>query len=165
MKYLERFANVAVIVAVVVLLGVILRGDFGRRPVPAPPMQSLVGKTVSLPGVQFPKDRSSLLLVVSTSCHFCKDSLPFYKQLTEAARGKLGVIAVLPQSQTEAQAFLQSAGVETSQIVSASPDKVGARGTPTLLLVGKNGAIEHAWLGKLDVKGEQEVLSLVAPKS
>jgi hypothetical protein len=106
-----------------------------------------------------------LLLVVSTSCHFCKDSLPFYKQLTEAAHGKLGVIAVLPQSQPEAREFLRNAGVETSQIVSASPDNVGARGTPTLLLVGKNGAIEHAWLGKLDVKGEQEVLSLVAPKS
>jgi thioredoxin-related protein len=165
MKYLDRIANIAVIVAVVALLVVILRGEFGRRRAPAAPTQSLVGKIVSLPGVQFPKDRSSLLLVVSTSCHFCKDSLPFYKKVTEELRGKLNVIAVLPQSQPEAQEFLRDAGVEADQIVSASVDKVGARGTPTLLLVGKSGAVEHEWLGKLDVKGQQEVLSLVAPKS
>jgi thiol-disulfide isomerase/thioredoxin len=163
MKHLDKIANIAIIVAVIVFLGLVVRGDIGFHRAAQPPMQDLVGKSVSLPGVQLPRDRSSLLIVVSTTCHFCKDSLPFYKQLSEKSRGRLNLVAVLPQPQPEARKFLQDAGVEADQIVSASPDAVGARGTPTVLLVDGSGKVTRAWVGRLDEKGQQGLLEFALP--
>lgn len=169
MKYLERIANIAIIVAVVVFLGLVVKGEFSRRNAPQfaaqGPSPNLVGTTVRLPGVQFPKDRSSLLLVVSTECHFCKDSLPFYKDLTAKSRGRLNVVAVLPQPQAEAQKFLQDAGVEANQVVTATPDTLGVRGTPTVMLVDGSGKVKQVWLGRLDLKGEKSLLAAALPKA
>jgi len=149
MKHLEQIANIAVIVAVVVFLGLVVRGDVGwhkaaQAPPPIPSQQDLAGTTVRLPGLQFPTNQSTLLLVVSANCHFCKESMPFYKQLTEEARGRLNVIAVMPEPKPEAQKFLLDAGVETNQIVSATPDTLGVRGTPTVLLVEGSGKVKRA---------------------
>jgi hypothetical protein len=163
MKHLDKIANIAVIVGVIVFLGLVVRGDIGMHRATQPSTQDLVGKSVSLPGVQLPKDRSSLVLVISTTCHFCKDSLPFYKQLTEKSRGRLNVVAVLPQPKAEAQKFLQDAGVEADQIASANPDAVGARGTPTVLLVDGSGKVTQAWVGRLDEKGQQSLLAVALP--
>jgi len=163
MKYLDKMANIAVIVAVVVFLGLVVRGDIGWHRATPPPAQELVGKSVSLPGVQFPRGRNWLLLVVSTTCHFCKDSMPFYRQLAEKARGRLDIVAVLPQPQAEAQKFLQDAGVEANQIVSASPGAVGTRGTPTVLLVDGSGKVVQAWVGRLDENGQQNLLAVALP--
>jgi hypothetical protein len=89
--------------------------------------------------------------------------LPFYKRLTEQSRGRLNVVAVLPQPQPEAAKFLGDSGVVADQILSASPDSLGVRGTPTVLLVDGNGKVTRAWLGKLDEKGQQELLALASP--
>lgn len=169
MKHLDRIANIAIIVAVVVFLGLVVKGEFSRRNAAqfraqASP-QNLVGTTVALPGVELPKGRNSLLLVVSTECHFCRDSLPFYKQLTAKSQGRLNVIAVLPQPQLEARKFLQDAGVEANQVVMATPDKLGVRGTPTVLLVDGSGKVKQAWLGRLDQKGQENLLAAAFPKA
>lgn len=169
MKYLDRIANIAIIVAVVVFLGVVFRGGFAWRQPPSyagpAPAQSLVGTTVKLPGLTFPASRDSLVLVVSTECHFCRESLPFYKQLTAKTRGRVNVVAVLPQAQAEAQKFLSGAGVETDKIVTATPDALGVRGTPTVLLVDGSGKVKQAWVGRLDPKGQENLLAAALPKA
>ena len=141
MKHLDKIANIAVIVGAVVFVVLAIRGDFGFRKVPPSPSGNLVGKLVSLPGTHLPANQNSLLLVVSTNCHFCKDSLPFYKQLTQRTQGLVNVVGVLPQPQSEGQKFLQDAGIKTDGVVSASPDTIGVRGTPTVLLVDGNGKL------------------------
>lgn len=80
---------------------------------PSPPtFADLVGKTVTLPGVHFPAQRDKLVLAVSTSCHFCNDSLPFYRYLTSKLQGKLDIVAVCPQAQADAESYYQtSAGI------------------------------------------------------
>jgi hypothetical protein len=143
-------------------LGIVVRGELAKRR--QPEAKALLGKTISLPGVQFPKDHNSLVIAVSTGCHFCKDSLPFYKELSVESQGKVGLVAVLPQPQSEARAFLDQAGIATSQVVSANLDTIGVRGTPTVLLVDGNGKVKAAWVGLLDEKGQQEILSLALPK-
>jgi hypothetical protein len=77
MKYLDKIANLAVIVGVVVFLVVIYRTQFEKHITPGSSAQDSVGRTVSLPSIELPKNRDSLLLVVSTTCHFCKESMPF----------------------------------------------------------------------------------------
>jgi thioredoxin-related protein len=162
-KYLDRIANLAVIVAVAVFLVLVYRGNFSGHPSVASPTQDLVGRSVVLSGVRFPKNQNSLLIAVSTSCHFCQDSLPLYKQITARSKGQLNVVAVLPQSQPEATKFLRDAGVEADQVVSASLESIGVRGTPTVMLLDGNGKIQKAWVGRLDEKRKKELLQDVLP--
>ena len=165
MKVIERIANIAIIVAVAVFLFVVIRGDLtAHRISPAPP-QNLIGKTLSNTGAEFPKDRSSIVLVLSTQCHFCRDSLPFYKLLSEKVRGKLNVVALLPEPQAEGQAYMRAAGVEANQVLSSSLDSIGVRGTPTVLLVDGSGVVKRSWVGMLDEKGQEKLLESVLPRS
>ena len=123
MKNLDRVTNIAVLIAVVIFLLQVGRGQFIRRPVAAPTTaKNLIGKTIRLPGLRLTAGHESLVLAISTTCHFCSDSLPFYKELSAKASGRLDVIAVLPQPQPEAERFLQAASVHTTQIVSARLD-------------------------------------------
>jgi len=163
MKYLDKIANLAIIVGVVVFLAVVYRTQFGRHSTSESSVQDFVGRTVSLPGLQFPKDQDSLLLAVSTTCHFCKESMPFYKQIAKDSAGRLNIVAVLPQPQAEAQKFLKDEGLEANQVVSASLDAIGVRGTPTVFLVDGSGKVKHAWMGRLDEKGQQDLLALALP--
>jgi hypothetical protein len=70
---------------------------------------------------------------------------------------------VLPQSQPEATKFLRDAGVEADQVVSASLESIGVRGTPTVMLLDGNGKIQKAWVGRLDEKRKKELLQDVLP--
>ena len=126
-----------------------------------PPPRALVGKSVTLPGTQLNPQHNSLLVAISTTCHFCKDSLPFYKTLAEKAQGKLDVIAVFPQPVAEAQSFLQQAQVAPTSVVSADLGKIGVQATPTMLLVNPQGKVLEEWMGKQDDSGEQRVLARV----
>ena len=91
--------------------------------------------------------------------------MPFYKELTAKSRGRLNVVAVLPQPQAEAKKFLQDAGVEANQVVTATPDAVGVRGTPTVLLVDGNGKVKQAWAGRLDQEGQENLLAAALPNA
>jgi hypothetical protein len=165
MRVLERIANVAITVGVIVFIVVALRGDFALHRTALVSQPDLVGKPIALVGVDFPRDRKSIVIVMSTTCHFCQQSLPFYRELTEKSKGQLNVIAVLPQPPSEARTFLSNAGVKADQIVTASPDAVGVRGTPTVLLVNNNGVVERVWLGELDKARQDNLLAVSLPKS
>lgn len=164
MKYLDKVANIAVVIGVVVFLVLAARGDFSHRTVKAPnPSTAVIGKTISLPGVQWAQSEESLVLGISASCHFCKDSLPFYKQLASQAQGKVNVIAVLPQEQKEADAFLQGAGIANVQVVSQNLGKIGVYATPTLLLVDSSGKVKDSWVGELDAARQKKLLAELLP--
>lgn len=166
-KYLDRIANGAIIVAVAVFLVLVARGEFTRHKITAPPTPgsatALVGKTISVPGVQLPGGQDSLVLGISANCHYCEDSLPFYKELTAQAKGKVNVVAVLPRPQSEAEAFVKDAGLTGTRVVSGSLTGIGVYGTPTLLLVDGKGKVKSVWVGKQDDAGQQKILAAVLP--
>jgi thiol-disulfide isomerase/thioredoxin len=165
MKHLDKIANVSIIVAVAVFLVVTVHREFFKPAAPMSPDRTgkaLVGKTLAVPGLQFPRPHNVILLAVSTQCHFCKDSLPFYKELAAKAQGKADIVAVLPQQPPEAQAFFKQADVAVSQVISAGLGSEGVTGTPTLILIDATGKVEAVWVGKLDVQQQQEVLSRAA---
>lgn len=159
---LEVIANISVIVAVVVLLGFMGRQEYERRhPAAEPAQAALVGKTITLPGVHFSPQSKTLILAISTQCHFCRDSEPFYKELAARSQGHFRIIAVLPQPLTEAQSYVQQSIAPSVEVVSSQMDSIGVRGTPTLLLVDGSGKVKQAWVGKLDDRGQQQVQSLL----
>jgi thioredoxin-related protein len=168
MKHIEKIANLAIVVAVIVFLIAVARGNLLQRsktlPGPVPTASAAqVGSMVSLPGVRFSAQHDSLLLGISTTCHFCKDSLPFYKQLAAQLQGKVDIIAVLPQAQPEAESFIKEAGLNGVRVVSADLSNIGVHGTPTLLLVDTKGKVKATWVGKLDTAHQQQAISATIP--
>jgi hypothetical protein len=166
MKLLERVANVFVVVGVAAFLVIAVRGHLfkpdSRSKSPAAVAEALRGKTVQVSGLNFPRAKSSVLLVISTTCHFCQESLPFYRSLSNEVRGRADILAILPQSQQEAATFLKAAQVDITQIATASPSQIGVTGTPTMLLLDPNGKVEDVWLGRLDEAQQAQVLSRLA---
>ena len=164
-KLLEIGSNVAIIV-VAVVLGVYLIGRYF-----SPPSVPASGATVQAeaikPGAKLPlvnvdwsgSDRN-LLMVLSTACHFCSESMPFYKRLIEknAAGKSVRMIAALPQDVPEATKYLADNNVTVDQVIKANPGEAMVRGTPTLLLVDKNGVVLDTWIGKLPPEKENEVI-------
>jgi len=103
-KRLDLIANLAVIVTSVALLGFLGNSWWeSHHAQQRPEAKALVGSTVKLPGVDFGQKGKTLLIVISSTCHFCRDSESFYRQLTQMAGLKTHLIAVLPQAQSEAE--------------------------------------------------------------
>jgi hypothetical protein len=120
-----------------------------------------VGSYINLPGVPPSQEHDSLLLAISTSCHFCQESLPFYRELSAKTQGKLDLIAVLPQPLAESQTFLQKGALSVTRVVSTNLNQFGVLGTPTILLVDTHGRVQEEWLGFQDDKARQQVLARI----
>jgi hypothetical protein len=95
---------------------------------------------------------------VSTVCHLCTESGPFYQRLAKA-RGRTQLLAVLPQPIDEGKRYLEKLGVSVDKIRQVSLSSIDVRGTPTLMLVNSDGVVVNTWIGTLQVDREAEVLS------
>ena len=126
-------------------------------PLPSEPLR--VG--TRLPGSEWAKNDRTLLIALSEGCRYCSASGPFYQRLTREVSGKknIGVVAVLPQAVNEGRHYLTSLGVSVADVRQVSLDDLGVIGTPTLILVNKEGVITNAWRGQLPSNKEDEVLN------
>lgn len=162
-KKIEVAANVAIL-AVALLLGVVLVKRYllpSAPPEPPRAEQLKPGTKLALADVNWAQNKKTLVMVLSTNCHFCTESAPFYQRLAREKSGREDVrlLAVLPQSVEESQKYLSANGVSVSDVRQANPGAVGVRGTPTLIIVDSSGAVVDSWVGKLPPEKEEEVLS------
>jgi hypothetical protein len=161
-KRIELLANVAIIVVALLIAGVLVkRYLLPQAESPQARARIQPGTKLSVPGVEWGKNERTLLLVLSTSCHFCTESSPFYQRLAreKAKKGGVGLVAVLPQSVGESQKYLNDLGVSVDDIKQAGLDAVHVRGTPTLIMADRTGAVVESWVGKLQAEAEGEVLN------
>jgi Redoxin len=119
------------------------------------------GTKISLPGIDWSKSTRTVVLALSTTCHFCSESGPFYQKLEQQKGGNVGLIAVLPQPVEDGRKYLNKLSVKTTDVVQASLSSIGVSGTPTLLLVDKNGAVTASWVGKLSDGEAAKVINQV----
>lgn len=158
-KRLEIATNVAVLVVCLIIVAGTTYNFFAPRS-PSTSMSPNVGEAVKLRGVEWSGSQKTLILAISTQCHFCSESVPFYKKLSPAAGGKGDrVIAVFPQPTQESKNYLSEKELRIDQVMQAPLTQLKVGGTPTLILVNSSGKIEKVWKGKLTEAGEQEVLS------
>jgi hypothetical protein len=160
---------VAVLVSVVLIkiyLPPSLRAGLRDRPVAAsqsaqPPAEVAVGGNLGerVAGVDWKKNGRTLVLAISTQCHFCKDSAPFYRKLQGQVGKGIRTVAVLPQPVTEAKAYLSGEGIHVDEVKQVSMHQIGVRGTPTIFLVDHGGVIKKVWVGKLQPEEEQQLLA------
>lgn len=167
-KKVELAANIAIII-VAVLLALVLVKNYLLQPNSLQSSPKAVtnshqgvetGSKINLSDIDWQKNRQTLLFVLSTTCHFCSESAPFYQQLVKE-RGDTRIVAVLPQSISEGKDYLNKLGVPVDDIKQASLSSMAVRGTPTLILVDNNGTIKDSWVGKLPDGEESKVLNRV----
>jgi thioredoxin-related protein len=116
-----------------------------------------------LTGLDFSRSDRTLVFVISSQCPYCRQSEGFYRSLTGTSSQykNLQFAAALPQPESEGRAYLQQAGLNFGQVVSADPETMGVGGTPTLVLVDKKGNVLRYWMGKLPPEGEKRVLAAI----
>lgn len=120
----------------------------------------MVGKAISLPDMDWKSGNQTLVLVLSTGCHFCTESAPFYKGVIQKRnQWSTRLVAVLPQPVEAGRKYLSDLGITVDEVRQATPASLGVRGTPTLLLVNKDGVITSSWRGKLPPEKELEVMA------
>lgn len=119
-----------------------------------------VGTKVSVAGVDWASSGRTVVLALSTTCHYCSESAAFYRKLiSEAVKHRVPVVAVLPQPTAEGRSYLDALGLHVQDVLQTPLDAVDAAATPTLLVVDKSGSISKAWVGKLAPERESQVLA------
>lgn len=128
------------------------------------------GETIPTLQILDIKEQSqTLLLFVKNGCHFCDDSMPFYRRLNDVTRAPGSTtrfVALFPDSNDAAQKVLDMysiVGINFSGGIKF--DEFSVSGTPTLILVDRNARIKRTWVGQLNGAEEQVVLRLVSPSS
>src|SRR4051812_6824706 len=111
--HLETICTVTTTV-VAVLLGItLIRGSLLPTPVALRPPQPggetnasiTVGTSLksTLPDVDWQKNGRTLVLALSPSCHYCRESEPFYRKLRNELGRKVKIVAAFPQTLPEAE--------------------------------------------------------------
>ena len=157
-KAMEQAVNIAIIVLAVVLVGMFIRNYL--------PAKSNIRQTISIGNrldvqpVNWGSSSKNVVLVLSTTCKYCKASAGFYQRLTRECEDRhIRTIALFPQTVEQSRAYLESEGVRVTEIWQAEPGKLKVQGTPTVLLVDNNGLVQHVWTGKLPANQEKDLLS------
>lgn len=156
-KWLEIAANVSIIIVAVVLVIVFARNHFLNSRTSRPEIAA--GAKLTGQPVNWHDSQKNVVLVLSTTCHYCKESSGFYRKLTEDCRSSHArTVAFFPQTPQEAQAYLKAEDVQVDEVKQANFQSLQIGGTPTLLLVDNKGVVQKVWLGKLPEAKEKEVL-------
>ncbi|PYS23251.1 MAG: hypothetical protein DMF72_09800 [Acidobacteria bacterium] len=173
-RKLEVLANITVIITSIVLCVVIVRNHSGLqqstppKATATPPATAAAsrravvqpGTRIFVPGIDWSKSNRTLLLALSTHCHFCTESAPFFKQLKQRRTDDVRIVAVFPQPVDQAKPYLDKLDL-SFEIVQSSLDTLGISGTPTLLLIDRDGAVTESWVGRLSEIEAARVLAKV----
>lgn len=165
LKKIELLANISIIVVAILLSTILVKSYLWKSNLPpgnsrtatASQPQIEIGKEINLPDVDWRKNGKTLLLALSTTCHFCTESGPFYQRIVKE-HGVTQLVVLIPQQIDEGHQYLKKLGVEIEQVRQVSTDAIGLSGTPTLILVDSKGAVINSWVGKLPPSEEAEVL-------
>lgn len=161
-RKLEIAANVAILIVATLASVVLVRNYFFTRTRSERPRPLVVGTTLSVPGLDWRANGNTLVLALSTNCHYCSESAPFYRRLAgELSRRRVHLTAVLPQNANESGAYLRTLQLPVSDVRQIPLRSLQIRGTPTLVLVDGRGVVRHVWEGKLTPEREQQVLEAI----
>lgn len=155
-KKIEILANVSIIIVAILLSIVLVQhyllrepdGSLVNRPATSG-KQAQIGEKINLPDVDWQKNGRTLLLALSTTCRFCAEGAPLYQKIVKERDRNLRVVAVFPQSVTDAEGYLDRLGVAVDEVKQTSFTEIGVNATPTMILVDDKGAVTDTWVGVL----------------
>lgn len=162
-KKVEMAANIAIIFAAL-LVSFILVKSYWMKPASELHPSIAKGQSLNLKKLNWAPKKDTLILALSTNCHFCTESAPFYRRVVAASRKDgLPLVAVFPQSVEEARNYLSYQQLSFNEVLQAPLSNIQVSGTPTLLLINQQGVVQRVWIGKLSAEQEKEALATIAP--
>jgi hypothetical protein len=164
----ENIANVAVILAAVVLIGLnVYDRAIARVDSHQASARSLIGKTLPLPQSLSTGNRITAVLFVSKNCHFCSESMPFYLRMSALRSGDSNAFRLLAVTPTgretiaEGRQYFGEHGVPVDGIGEMQFGPLGIQGTPTLALLDPSRRVVKIWAGKVPDKTEEEIIGTI----
>jgi hypothetical protein len=162
---LDTIANIAIIVVCIIASVVLVRNYFFAPKAPGAPPQAEKGDQFQVLQAALPAgtDRA-LVLAVAPTCHFCTESIPFYKRLVDERNQKgsqVKVVVAVPAAEAKEQEAKMFAdhGVQPDAVVQVSFPDIKVPGTPTVMLVDNKGKVLDVWVGKQEAGGEKKILA------
>lgn len=171
-RNLEILTNLAVLISCVAVAALLIRSRTTASSYPPQGLASAIPSGIvrgdtfpAIAGVKYDATDRTLILALNTGCHFCQESVPFYKRLpshaTQTGTGTQ-IVAIFPNETDEARKFLTAGNLEFQVLGRQDFAKLGVEGTPTLVLLGRDGKVQKVWRGELSVSDQKKVLSAVA---
>jgi len=164
MSKLETATHVFLIGLCCLAGGILIEQRFFSEPDNASgPAPALVGREVRLPGAEWQSAPVSVLLQISSTCHYCNESMPFYRQLMaarSAASAKVPVIVASADAVAVMQKHLEDQQVSVDKVLHSRLEGFDTV-TPTVYIVDSKGMVKRVFVGELDSSGQKELLSIV----
>jgi thioredoxin-related protein len=123
-------------------------------------------RLLAVTSVDFSQSDRTLLVVVRSDCRYCTASKPFYAELLKRERATLRAVRVFlvaPLNDVNFPSYLADLPFANDRRLQVSTDSLGVNGTPTLLLVDRNGRVKETWVGKLPTADELAVINAAFP--
>lgn len=103
----------------------------------------------------------NVVLIVNSGCHFCQESMPFYRRMAALRKdGAIRLIATSMEPDVSLQQYLTTSNLAVDAAVQYKIS-LPVRGTPTLLVTDNKGRVQRSWLGQLTADQEKEVLAFL----
>jgi hypothetical protein len=130
-----------------------------------PPVPFETGRQIRLPAAAHDGGRAAAaVLMLSTQCRFCTESMGFYRRIAglpamQTGKIRLSVISLQPKGLMEE--YLQTHSLPVHAIFTVPEAGVGVPGTPTLILLDRHGTVTRSWFGALPPDVEVDVVGAI----
>ena len=161
-KWMDVVATLAITVVAGVLIWKIVSSP---QPTAGSPSTSRVGYQVgqiidSAGDIDFSRAPATLLMFLRSSCKYCTESMPFYRQLAaEPSRARL--IVAGSETPDKLSEYLREHNLVVDELKKVTPVDWKVTGTPTLLLVGADRKVRGVWMGRLDEPRQAAVVAAI----
>lgn len=167
---LETAANIAILVSAVLFSIVAYRYLVPAAP-GAPreaPIYSPGDSVGALGGIELGDHDKTVIFFLSSTCRYCTESMPFYREVAERAQAQLEtgrtlqLVVVGRESESTLQSYANTHGFHPHRFVTVTQEGAPKLAlTPTLVLAGRDGTVEAAWIGQLDLTNQQQFFRLL----
>ena len=156
-----RILNIAIVVVALVLSTLLIRKFFFQPAQQSPNYQLSTNATLRIEGINWADSDRTVLLALSKDCKYCSGSAEFYRRLAAgiASQAKTRLIAVFPEKDSGADAYLKQLEVPIREVRYVSLASLGINNVPTLAILDRNGVVTDMWVGKFSPFEETDLMS------
>jgi thioredoxin-related protein len=165
MKRSELLINITIIVLGAAVLFFLVKTYRATRNTSAAVQEPRAGDQLpAIPGIDWKANDRTLVLALKKGCHYCEDSMPFYRQLAQLSEQnalKANLVAVFPDSSADVDAIVKTDHLSLRTVSSVPLYTLKIPGTPTIFLADRSGKIIQDWIGVLSDQQQQQLLALL----
>jgi hypothetical protein len=162
MKKTELLVNVGVIVLGAVVLFFLIKTYRATQSNAQTPQGPQIGDQLpAIAGIDWKSNDRTLVLVLRKGCHYCEESMPFYRRLAQMNEGKklkANLVAVFPDNHADVADMVKTQSLSVETVPGVPLKSLRVPGTPTIILADSSGRVIQDWVGELTDQQEKQLL-------